>query len=76
MSATIELGEEQYTIDEYVWSGPTKRIVDMLNSSLDTEGPSGSDSNPDVTAAQNIVDRLGAKMIGFDELEFTPGRIY
>lgn len=76
MSATIELGGEQYTIDEYVWSGPTKGIVDMLNSSLDTEGPSGSDPNPDATAARDIVDKLEVKMIRFDELEFTPGRIY
>ena len=77
MSATIEVLNREYTIKDYKWSGPDKVVVDMLNSFLAPEGPSGSDPNPDATAAQNVVDELSiAEMVHFDKLDYVPDRVY
>lgn len=76
MSATIEVLNRKYTIDEYKWSGPDKRVVSMLNSFLDPEGPSGSDPNPDATAAQMVVDKMDFKLLRYDKLDYVPGRVY
>lgn len=77
MSATIEILSKKYTIDSYKWSGPNKEVVNMLNSFLDLNGPSGSDPNPDATAAQNVVDELAiAEMVHFDKLDYVSDRVY
>lgn len=77
MSATIKIMNENYIITDYKWSGPDKVVVDMLNSFIDPEGPSGADPNPDATAAQNVVDKLAiAEMVRFDKLDYVPDRVY
>lgn len=77
MSATVEILNKKYTITDYKWSGPEKAIVDMLTSFLKPNGPSGSDPNPDATAAQNVVDELAiTRMVRFDKLDYVPSRVY
>lgn len=76
MSATIEVLGKKYTIEDYKWTGPDKTTVSMLNSFLDLDGPSGSDPNPDATAAQAVVDEMGFKMLRYDKLKYVPGRVY
>lgn len=77
MSATIKILDEEYTIDGYEWSGLNKTVVNMLDSFLSPNGPSGSDPNPDATAAQRVIDELAiAAMVRFDELDYVPGRVY
>lgn len=76
MSATIKVLKKNYTITDYKWSGPNKTVVKMLDSFLDPDGPSGSDPNPDTTAAQAVVDEMGFKMVHYDKLDYVPGRVY
>ncbi len=76
MSATIKVLNKKYTIEDYKWSGPDKIVVNMLNSFLDPDGPSGSDPNPDATAAQAVADEMGFKMLRYDKLKYVPGRVY
>lgn len=76
MSAIIEVLGKKYTIKDYKWTGPDKTTVKMLNSFLDPDGPSGSDPNPDATAAQKVVDEMGFKLLQYDKLDYVPGRVY
>ncbi len=76
MSATIKVLNEEYTIKDYKWSGPNKTVVNMLDSFLSPNGPSGSDPNPDATAALKIENKLGFKVVHYDKLDHVPGRVY
>lgn len=76
MSATIKVLNKEYTIDGYKWSGPNKTVVGMLNSFLNPYGPSGSDPNPDATAARAVADEMGFEFLRYDKLEYVPGRVY
>lgn len=76
MSATIKVLNKEYTITDYKWSGPNKMVVRMLNSFLDPDGPSGSDPNPDATAARAVVDEMGFEFLRYDKLKYVPGRVY
>lgn len=77
MSATIRMptGEEA-TITDYKWSSENKTLEDALNLMLDPDSVSGSDPNPDHTAALEVVDQFGAELIRFDEVDYDPMLIY
>ena len=76
MSATIQAGTFVATIGGWKWTGDNASFVDMLNASLDPEGPSGADPAPDYHEAQRMAEQIGAKVIKFDLPEYVEGRSY
>lgn len=77
MSAIIEMPTgDKATITDYKWSSDNKVLEQALNLMLDPDGSSGSDPNPDHTAAMQIVKEFGAELLSFDEVEYDPMTIY
>lgn len=76
MSATIQIGPFEATIDGWEWTCEDDTLQRLLNTMLDPYGPSGADPNPDLTAAQEAVERLGGKIIRYDPTEYDPGVVY
>ncbi len=72
----VNIGGDVAEIEGYEWTGDNDALVDLLNAMLDSAGPSGADPNPDLTAAQNAIDRLGGEIVHADEVEYVEGRIY
>jgi hypothetical protein len=76
MAATIRLPNGmEATIDKYKWSSGTPKIARMFTNLLPPT-PRSFDPNPDLTAAQAIVDRLGGEVVRFDQVPFDPKVIY
>ena len=59
-------------IDSYRWTSKDKALERLLNSMLPAGGPSGSDPNPDYTAALDAVARLGGEVLSYDKTESNP----
>lgn len=76
MAATIKIGSFTATIDNYKWTSDNKEFAAMLTTLLPALGPSGSDPNPDHTAAVEAVNLLGGEVVSFDQLPYVDGRIY
>ena len=69
MSAIVELFNVTCIFDGdfYRWSSPDNpTIAELLNSLLDSGGPSGSDPNPAGTAANEARRTFGAKIIDIE----------
>ncbi len=69
MSAIVELFKVTciFNDDLYKWSSPDNpAIARLLNSLLDSGGPSGSDPNPAGTAAQEAKRTFGTKIIDIE----------
>lgn len=77
MAATISSFGITATVDGYEWSCPVKALEHILNSLLDEGGPSGSDPNPDHTAAIEALDFLGTgELVSYDEMPYVAERVY
>lgn len=76
MSATIEIGLDQATIDNYIWTSDNKALADLLNAMRPVNGASGADPDPELTQAQQAATRLGGKVLKHDEIEFDPDVVY
>lgn len=76
MPATIRIGSNEATITDFQWTSSNKSLEALLNAYLDTSGPSGSDPNPDLTAAQAAVNRLGGQIISYENMPYEEGRVY
>ena len=76
MSATIRIGIIEATIDGYQWTSKNKALKNMLNAMLDPDGPSGSDPNPDETAALEAAELIGGEVVRADTAEYEPRAIY
>ncbi len=72
----VNIGGDAAEIEGYEWTGDNDALVGLLNAMLDSSGPSGADSNPDLTAAQDAISRLGGEILHADEVEYVEGRIY
>ena len=68
MSATIKVvGIEATMFDNaYLWFSKNKDLEDFLNGLLNPNGPLPYDINPPLTAAKDMVAKLGARIIRFD----------
>jgi hypothetical protein len=76
MAATIRLPNGiEATISKYKWTSDTPRIAQAFANLL-PPAPRSFDPNPDLTAAQEIVDRFGGAVLRFDEIPFDPKVIY
>ena len=77
MPATIELPDgKTATCDAYSWESTNLSLAVKLNAMLDDEGPSGSDPNPDYTAALAAVEKYGGKVTEFTKLPYDPETVY
>lgn len=72
----IETMKQIATINKYKWQSKNEALTAMLNAYLPTNGPSGADPNPDLTAARNIVAIFGGEILHADPTEYVEGRIY
>lgn len=54
----VDFGGTIATINNYVWDCNDNALLDLLNSILDNSGPTGSDPDPDYTAAQVAIDEI------------------
>jgi hypothetical protein len=66
VAATIKITGITATCNGYNWTSEDDAIADFLNALLHPLGPSGSDPNPDATAAQEVINKLGGEMVHFD----------
>jgi hypothetical protein len=76
--AKITIAGFEAEVKDYKWTCPeSPELEGLLNARLNPGGPSGSDPNPDRTAAQNAVKFLGGKVTdpGPDSA-FDPDAIY
>lgn len=64
------------TIDGLEWSCEDDSLRSLLNAMLDPLGPSGSDPDPDHTAAMDAAEKLGGKITQRDEVEYVEKRVY
>ena len=69
---TIEIAGIRATIKDLDWTSKDKSVEKVLNSLLSPWGPSGADPYPDLTAAQEAVDKFKGKIIEYDELPDGP----
>lgn len=76
MTAIVEINGTRAVIRDYVWHSTDKALETVLNTLLDPLGPSGADPNPDATAAEEAVKRLGGRVISADETESEDGVVY
>jgi len=76
MSATIQIGLIEATVDGYRWECKEHWLKRVLNAMLDPHGPSGADPNPDLHAAREAVKVFGGQIVSYDETEYDPGAIY
>lgn len=76
MTAKVRIGANTATVEDYRWTSDSAGLERSLNAMLDPSGPSGADPNPDLTAAQKAVKRLGGGIVEFDETEYIEGRVY
>ena len=76
MSATIRIGIIEATIDGYKWTSKSESLKDMLNALLDPDGLSGSDPNPDETAAIEAVELIGGEVVRATPADFNARTIY
>ena len=72
----VRMHEADAVIDAYVWTSDNKPLADALNAMLPALGPSGSDPDPDYTAAQNACETFGGEIIEADELEDAGDQVY
>jgi hypothetical protein len=76
VSATIRIGPLEATITDYRWTSADPSLEAALNAMLNPAGPSGADPNPDLTAAQDAVGRLGGVVVAAEAPAEEPeGRI-
>jgi hypothetical protein len=76
MAATVRLSNGiEATIDKYKWTSDTPKVAEAFTNLLPLV-PRSFDPNPDLTAAQEIADRLGGKVVSFDEAPFDPKVVY
>jgi hypothetical protein len=64
------------TIEDMVWTCEDDSLQGLLTAMLPLYGPSGSDPDPDHTAAMDAAEKLGGTIIQRDEVEYVEGRIY
>lgn len=67
------------TIEGYHWTCDNPAFEKVLNNMLSSCGPSGSDPNPDLTAARKAVERYGAEILYADHRNYEgdePGVVY
>lgn len=78
MGATIRLGKTNVTatIEKYVWSSSNKDVENWLNGLLKSRSASGSDPNPDCSAARDVISLYGGTLLNCTKLEFDPDKIY
>lgn len=76
MSATVKIGPHKARIEGYVWTCEDKALQRLLNALLSPFGPSGSDPNPDASAAEAAVKTLGGRVLQADPTEYVEGRVY
>lgn len=77
MTAKVKFSTgEEATIQQYKWTAKDESFTRLLNSLLDPDGPSGSDPNPDLTAAREIAKLLDGEVVSFQEMFVEPGLIY
>lgn len=76
MAAIVEINGDKAIIRDYKWSSSNRQLAEILNTMLDPLGPSGADPNPDGTAAEEAVRRLGGRVISIDETESEDGVVY
>lgn len=65
MAITIQLGSRRADIQHRQWSGDAE-LVELLQGTLDPDGPAGSDPDPDRTAAELAAQKFGAAIIADD----------
>lgn len=63
----VELVGITAAIENYEWISDNKHLQGALNAMLDPYGPSGADPYPDLTAATEAMEKLGGKVIEYDE---------
>jgi hypothetical protein len=73
---TVEFVGATATIQDGVWASENDSLQSLLNAMLDPLGPSGSDPDPDHTAAMDAAEKLGGKITQRDKVEYVEGRIY
>jgi len=78
MAAKVKVLPEEVVAEcrGYHWTSTDKDIEGYLNSLLDPWGPSGSDPNPDYTAALQAVELLGGKVVVYDRTESVENVVY
>lgn len=76
MSATVLIGGDTATIDNYVWACDNPDFLRLLNTFLSPNGAGGQDPNPDLTVAQEVVAQLGGRIVAADLFESVAGRVY
>lgn len=76
MTAIVEINGKRAVVKDYHWSSADEALATMLNALLNPNGPSGADPNPDGTAAEEAVKRLGGRIISVDETESEDGVVY
>ena len=72
MAAIVRIGLSEATCDGYIWTSEDETLALLLNARMDPWGPSGSDPNPDCSAAQQAVEDLGGELLQCDEAEELP----
>ena len=73
----VDFGGTVASIINYTWTCDDDMLLSLLNSILDDDGPSGSDPDPDYTAAQIAIEEVGnGKIVFADDAEFDEDVIY
>jgi hypothetical protein len=73
---TVDFRTVVATIEEMVWTCEEDSLQGLLTAMLPFYGPSGSDPDPDHTAAMDAATKLGGTIIQRDEVEYVEGRVY
>lgn len=73
---TVDFEYTTATIEDMVWTCEDEALQSLLTAMLPLYGPSGSDPDPDHTAAMDAAEKLGGKITQWDEVEYVEGRIY
>ena len=76
MKATIRVGDDVATLEDWEWTGEDIIFTQMLNSMLDPLGPSGSDPAPNTHEAERVAELLGGEVVGYEIPVYASGRIY
>jgi hypothetical protein len=65
MAITIQLASRRARVQHRQWSGDAD-LVELLQGTLDPDGPTGSDPDPDRTAAELAAQKFGVVIIAAD----------
>jgi len=76
MSATIQIGRYQATVDHGHWTSKAEPIAGCLNMLARLRGVSGADPNPDLHAAMEAAERFHGEIVSYDPTEYVAGRVY